>query len=353
MSDVKIDPQDWLARIEALEARSDQAYERRKEICRDGEARDEEIKTLEAQVKELEQRHSALNDTLGCRVCGLEEQIQGMKITDAALERAINKLEEHACGKIGVIALERSCGMADHQPAAPKPEDAECDVCGFSPEKGNVVYEDSGRRPLCPRCNAKPTPKPSGGTCGESRPGTIGFPCPGMLQCPAVNAIEKVRWREAEERSKTAEAALEHSRAAAQECDSAIGELNEARRVRDIWRERAEKAEKVLLDPTAFVQRSEYEYALQEKGQWRKQAQWAKDSTENALLRAAKAEARCKELEGKAKSGHDIVEHLRNVNEQERSIRADERERVAAYCESRGFVDTVRVIRTMGDKVKP
>jgi len=63
-------------------------------------------------------------------------------------------------------------------------------------------------------------------------------------------------------------------------------------------------------------------------------------------------EARVKELEGKAKSGHDIVEHLRNVNEQERSIRADERERVAAYCESRGFVDTVRVIRTMGDKVK-
>jgi len=141
--------------------------------------------------------------------------------------------------------------------------------------------------------------------------------------------------------------------AGTQECDSAIGELNEARRVRDIWRERAEKAEKVLLDPTAFVQRSEYEYALQEKGQWRKQAQWAKDSTENALLRAAKAEARCKELEGKAKSGHDIVEHLRNVNEQERSIRADERERVAAYCESRGFVDTVRVIRAMGDKVKP
>ena len=205
MSDVKIDPQDWLARIEALEARSDQAYERRKEICRDGEARDEEIKTLEAQVKELKQRHSALNDTLGCHVCGLEEQIQGMKITDAALERAINKLEEHACGKIGVIALERSCGMADHQPAAPKPEDAECDVCGFSPEKGNVAYEDSGRRPLCPRCNAKPTPKPSGGTCGESRPGTIGFPCPGMLQCPAVNAIEKVRWREAEERVKRAD----------------------------------------------------------------------------------------------------------------------------------------------------
>jgi hypothetical protein len=35
------------------------------------------------------------------------------------------------------------------------------------------------------------------------------------------------------------------------------------------------------------------------------------------------------------------------------TVPADERERVAAYCESRGFVDTVRVIRAMGDKVKP
>ena len=148
--------------------------------------------------------------------------------------------------------------------------------------------------------------------------------------------------KEAEERAKKAEAALEHSRAAAQECDSAIGELNEARRVREIWRERAEKAEKVLLDPTAFVQRSEYEYALQEKGQWRKQAQWAKDSTENALLRAAKAEARCKELE--------ICDHH---NQFERETRADERERVAKNCEYRGFVETARVIRAMGDKVKP
>ena len=28
-----------------------------------------------------------------------------------------------------------------------------CDECGYLPAKGNVVYEDSGRRPLCRTCN--------------------------------------------------------------------------------------------------------------------------------------------------------------------------------------------------------
>ena len=36
-----------------------------------------------------------------------------------------------------------------------------CDECGFPPPaKGNVVYEDSGRRPLCRSCNAKPPARP-------------------------------------------------------------------------------------------------------------------------------------------------------------------------------------------------
>jgi hypothetical protein len=29
-----------------------------------------------------------------------------------------------------------------------------CDTCGHLPARGNVVYEDSGRRPLCPQCNS-------------------------------------------------------------------------------------------------------------------------------------------------------------------------------------------------------
>jgi hypothetical protein len=34
-----------------------------------------------------------------------------------------------------------------------------CDECGHPPAVGNVVYEDSGRRPLCPKCNPRPGAK--------------------------------------------------------------------------------------------------------------------------------------------------------------------------------------------------
>lgn len=45
-----------------------------------------------------------------------------------------------------------------------------CDKCGHPPAPGNVIYEDSGRRPLCPSCNLKPQPvEKRCGTCREGR----------------------------------------------------------------------------------------------------------------------------------------------------------------------------------------
>lgn len=48
--------------------------------------------------------------------------------------------------------------LAVHDPPATEPIapiiDGVCDECGFRRAKGNVVYEDSGRRPPCKSCNA-------------------------------------------------------------------------------------------------------------------------------------------------------------------------------------------------------
>ena len=211
-------------RLDALEKRADHAEERRKELCADGEARDKDIKALEERVN-----------------C-IAENLQELITAPGPLHARVKALEEHACGKIGVIALERSCGMADHQPAAPKPE-ATCGECRLFGE--------------CLRTMSKLNPEAEG--------------------CLPGNLL-----REAEERAKKNIVGLRQL----------VAEEN------------------------------------------------AKRQMEQA--RAEKAEARCKELE--------ICDHH---NQFERETRADERERVAAYCESRGFVDTVRVIRTMGDKVKP
>lgn len=55
------------------------------------------------------------------------------------------------------LAAERAILEGSPAPKGEEEEEEEeieeCNICGFRPERGNVVYEDDGRRPLCPRCN--------------------------------------------------------------------------------------------------------------------------------------------------------------------------------------------------------
>jgi hypothetical protein len=46
-------------------------------------------------------------------------------------------------------------GLVELDRAGVEQQEECCDVCGHSPAMGNVVYESSGHRPLCPRCNAE------------------------------------------------------------------------------------------------------------------------------------------------------------------------------------------------------
>jgi len=267
-------------RLDALEKRADHAEERRKELCADGEARDKDIKALEERVN-----------------C-IAENLQELITAPGPLHARVKALEEHACGKIGVIALERSCGMADHQPAAPKPE-ATCGECRLFGE--------------CLRTMSKLNPEAEG--------------------CLPGNLL-----REAEERAKKNIVGLRQL----------VAEENAKHQMEQARAEKAE-AKATQYEQDWYSAKSEFGDAMAKmRTRLREAEARVKELEDISHGTKAPAEESC-----------EIQEKL--CDSCMRRFRADERERVAQHFEdypnwTKSFPaskDVVKVIRAMPDRGKP
>jgi hypothetical protein len=300
---------------------------------------------------------------LHARVKALEEQIHGMKITDSALEKGIDAIAERSakyeCPCFFAIngassCKERNQGRGDAKTCPSFP--GSCFDCGYV----GCIH--------CGKTVTVPEPKPEG-TCGECEfSGTPGclyedeVPDDSPICAPrARELVALTRWREAEERAKTAEErhfsylarielALREVRRYQKSGEPEFSDAAEIRELIACENNAVARADKAEAEAARFL------------------AAGCKDEDEikrldtllaEATKRAEKAEEEAQRyLNGWNKDKVDCGVVALALVAHDEKIRRDERERVAKYIkarhpENRNCDYYAELIRAMPDEEKP